>query len=253
MQSSLVSCIVPVYNGERYLREALDSILAQTYRPIEIIVVDDGSTDGTHEVAASYGDRVRYLCQPNSGPAQARNFGLGAAHGEFVAFLDADDLWDPEKLARQMARFKAHPELDLCVTHLQNFWITELEKERIRFQHHRLAKILPGYVTVTLLARRTLFEKLGPFNTDLKVGDDTEWFLRAAEQGAVMELLPDLLVYRRMHENNLSMEPGTRRQTGSLQDAALHIVKASLDRRRKQSETDLASLKLPASSWRTKT
>jgi glycosyltransferase involved in cell wall biosynthesis len=104
MKESLISCIVPVYNGERYLGETLDSIFAQTYQPLEIIVVDDGSTDGTATVAASYGQRVRYLCQTNQGKAAARNRGFGAAQSEFIAFIDADDLWHPEKLTRQITR-----------------------------------------------------------------------------------------------------------------------------------------------------
>jgi len=98
--SSLISCIVPVFNGERYVSEALDSILAQTYRPLEIIVADDGSIDGTAAVVASYGEQVIYLRQANAEPA-ARNLGLSAARGEFVAFLDAVDLWHPEKLAHE--------------------------------------------------------------------------------------------------------------------------------------------------------
>ena len=110
----LVSCIVPVFNGERYLAEALDSILAQTYRPVDLIVVDDGSTDGTAQVAAGYGERITYLYQENSGPAAARNKGIDAAQGEFVAFLDADDVWHEEKLARQMVRFDARRELGVC-------------------------------------------------------------------------------------------------------------------------------------------
>jgi glycosyltransferase involved in cell wall biosynthesis len=109
MNSPVISCIVPVFNAERYLRETLDSVMGQTYRPLEIIVADDGSTDATASVVAAYGDRVRYLLQPNGGPAAARNLGLRAVSGEFVAFIDQDDLWNPEKLARQMARFQAHP------------------------------------------------------------------------------------------------------------------------------------------------
>lgn len=133
-EQPLISCIVPVFNGERYLWEALESIFAQTYRPIEVLVVDDGSTDGTGAVAASYGSRLRYLWQPNAGPAAARNRGLEAARGEFVAFLDADDLWHPEKLARQMARFAARPGLDGSVAHVQMQWEAEVacEGERCR-------------------------------------------------------------------------------------------------------------------------
>src|SRR5436190_9496549 len=98
MNSSLISCIVPVFNGDRYLAETLDSILAQTHRPIEIIVVDDGSTDGTSAIAAEYGEKIRYIRQENSGVASARNLGLQSARGDFIAFLDADDLWHAGKL-----------------------------------------------------------------------------------------------------------------------------------------------------------
>jgi glycosyltransferase involved in cell wall biosynthesis len=235
MGKPLISCIIPVFNGERYLAEALDSILAQTYRPIEIIVVDDGSTDGTRELVASYGDQVRYLWQPNSGPATARNQGLSAASGEFVAFLDADDLWHPEKLERQLARFDARPDLDVCVAHVQNFWILELREEEAQFRDHRVSRPLPGYVTETLLARHTFFEAVGRFNTELNHGDSTDWFLRAAERGAAIELLPDVLSYRRLHQANRS-----RLLASNSRDEYVKIVKAVLDRRRLQKKTKLS-------------
>jgi glycosyltransferase involved in cell wall biosynthesis len=224
----LISCVVPVFNGERFLREALDSILAQTYRPVEIIVADDGSTDGTAGVVAANAGQIRYLWQRNAGPAAARNLGLSVAQGEFVAFLDADDLWHREKLARQMACFQARSELDLCVTHIQNFWVPELRREAIRLQHHRLMQALPGYLTPTLLARRAVFEWAGGFDVALPHAGDTEWFLRAAERGAVMELLPDVLTYRRLHQTNRSRLLAT-----ASWEEYLLIVKASLDRRRR--------------------
>ena len=143
----LISCIVPVFNGERYLGKALESILKQTYQPLEIIVVNDGSTDGTAAVAARYGDQIHYVRQNNAGAPTARNLGLSVARGEFVAFLDSDDLWHPEKLERQMARFDACPQIDLCVTYVQNFWIRELKEEAERFRNHRLTQMVPGYVT----------------------------------------------------------------------------------------------------------
>ncbi len=228
MNRSLISCIVPVYNSERYLKEALDSILVQTYRPLEIIVVDDGSTDGTAEVVAGYGKGVRTVWQPNAGPAAARNRGLSLVQGEFVAFLDADDLWDPEKLERQMARFRARPDLDYSVTYVQNFWIPELKEEAERFRKHRISHPMPGYVTQTLLTRRILFDTIGQFNTTLWYGDGTDWFLRAAEQGAIIELLPDVLVNRRLHLANLS-----RREALASRGEYLQILKTSLDRRRR--------------------
>jgi len=245
VNAPLISCIVPVFNGEAYLGEALGSIWQQTYRPLEIIVVDDGSTDGTAAVAAGYGDRVRYVKQINTGAPTARNLGLSMARGEFVAFLDADDLWHPEKLERQIARFAARPELQVCVSYLQNFWIPKLEVEKSRFLGHPLSEPLAGYSTVTLLARRVLFEQVGLFSPDLRIGDTTDWFLRASEQGAVIELLSDVLAYRRMHEHNMSMEPGSRQPTSAMQSAILRVVKASLDRRRKN-ESAPVSLKFPS-------
>jgi len=243
---ALVSCIVPVYNGEKYLAEALDSILRQSYRPIEIIVADDGSTDKTAEVVTHYGDRVRYFRQVHSGAPTARNLGLRVARGEFIAYLDADDLWHQEKLARQMGRFEARPELDVCITHLQRFWVPQLQNEMQRFHGHRFAAVLPGYVTQTLLARRSIFDSVGSFDTSKRVGDPMDWFLRAAEHGSVIELLPDLLVFQRMHENNLSVELGTRRMKSSMQDAILHVIKNSLDRRRK-TEKHARALAFPPS------
>ena len=242
---SLISCIVPVFNGERYLKEALDSIRAQTYRPLEIIVADDGSTDATAAIAAGSGAEVRYLFQPNAGPSSTRNLGLGAARGEFVAFLDHDDLWHPEKLARQMARFQARPDLDVCVTHVRNVWSPELGEEAARSrEHHRLAQALPGYVTSTLLVRRTLFEEVGKFSPTLQHADDTEWFLRVAEHRAVMELLPDVLAYRRLHRENLS-----RRLAAASRDEYLRIVRATLDRRRRQNGGAILPYQFPPSDW----
>jgi glycosyltransferase involved in cell wall biosynthesis len=228
-----VSCIVPVFNGERYLAEALDSILAQTHRPLEVVVADDGSTDATAGVVRRYGDAVRAVWQPNTGAPAARNLGLRHARGDFIAFLDADDLWHRDKLARQVERFADRPELDVSVTHIQSFWIEELRHEAERFEGHPLAQPQPGYVTQTMLARRGLFDRVGGFNTTLSVGDPMEWFVRAAEAGAQMELLPQTLVYRRMHRGNLSWRSdGERRMTRAMQSAILRVVKESLDRRR---------------------
>jgi glycosyltransferase involved in cell wall biosynthesis len=161
MQSSLISCIVPVFNGEPYLSETLDSILAQSYRPLEIIVADDGSTDRTANVVANYGDTIRYLKQENAGPPAARNLGLSSARGEFIAFLDADDLWHPDKLARQKARFDAQPALDGSIAYVQNFWRPEPAQEALHYRDRFLSKPVPGYLCAALLARRAVFERVG--------------------------------------------------------------------------------------------
>jgi hypothetical protein len=128
-----------------------------------------------------------------------------------------------------MARFDARPELDVCVGHVQNFWVAELRAEEERFRNHRVSKPLPGYVTETLLAPYSFFKAIGPFNTTLGHGDSTEWFLRAAGHGAVIELLPDVLSYRRLHPANRS-----RRMAFASRSEYLQLLKTSLDRRRRQ-------------------
>ena len=222
----LISCIVPVYNGERYLSEALDSIIAQTYRPLEIIVVDDGSTDETPHIVARYGQQISYLRQSNQGPAAARNRGVDSAHGEFIAFLDADDLWHKEKLARQMACFKVRPELELCITHIKNFWVPELKHEQEQLKNSPLAQEQPG-PSQTILARHTLFNRVGKFDETILHRDTMEWILRSQDLGATCEILSKALVYRRIHDNNLSR----RRSTIDRRDL-LDIVKSVLIRRR---------------------
>ncbi len=224
----LVSCIVPVFNGERFIQEALDSILAQTYERLEVLVADDGSTDGTAAIVKRYGARVRYLYRENGGPPAARNTGLRAARGELIAFLDSDDRWAPEKIALQVDRFRRNPELGICLTHIQNFWESELAAEREELQNHRRSQPLPGYATESLLARRGVFETVGTFETQLQHGDDTDWFIRARQLGIQIELLPDVLVHRRMHSGNRS-----RQRVSSSRDEYLRLVKAALDRKRR--------------------
>jgi glycosyltransferase involved in cell wall biosynthesis len=229
MEGSLISVIVPVYNGERYLREALDSILAQTYRPLKIIVADDGSTDGTPEVAAAYGERITYLRQSNQGYAAAKNLGLSAAEGDFIAFLDDDDVWHPEKLMRQMARLRERPEIGLCFTHFKNFWMPELAAEERRYQGHSHSQPQSAWSISTLLARRAVFEKFGDFHDGSRGLENMTWFLRAAGQGVVIEILPDVLSYRRFH-----VESFTRRDPAEVFDNFLPILKEWRDYQRRR-------------------
>jgi glycosyltransferase involved in cell wall biosynthesis len=240
----LISCIVPVYNGEKYLAEAIESILAQSYRPLEVIIVDAGSTDDTPQVVAGFKDRVVYLEQSNRGPSATRNLGVSASRGDFVAFLDPDDLWHPDKLARQMGCFEACPELDLCVAHVKLFWAAELQGEAMRLRGQARGNIVPGFTTGTLLTRRKFFYAVGDFDAALWFGDATDWFLRAANRRAVMELLPDVLLYHRMHATNL-----TRRRIDASRDEFLGIVKRSLDYRRHAGRR-LKSLQFPRASGR---
>jgi glycosyltransferase involved in cell wall biosynthesis len=204
MSRPLVSCILPVYNGERYLAAALDSIVAQTHRPLQIIVVDDGSTDGTPALAAGHPFPIRYHRQPNAGPAAACNRGLALAAGEFIAFLEQDDLWHSHKLAHQLDALDRNPEREYCVTEIQDFWESALDTERLAFAGHPRGRPQPGYLTQSLLARRRLFERIGGFDEALRYAHAAEWFLRCRRNRVAGILLPRVLVHRRLHGQNAS-------------------------------------------------
>ena len=225
----LISCIIPVYNGERFLGEAIESIFSQSYRPIEVIVIDDGSSDGTARVAREYPQPIVYIHQTNQGSPRARNRGIQAAGGDLIAFLDADDLWRAHKLSVQMARFEARADLDFCVSHIQNFWMPELADEEARLGDHPKTQPLPGYISGTLLAKRSAFEKVGLFSSELDHGDSLDWFLRAREKGAAGEVITEVLVNRRMHSGNIS-----RLRQQHSRNEFLTILKRSLDKRRSQ-------------------
>jgi glycosyltransferase involved in cell wall biosynthesis len=222
-----VSCVLAVLDASRFVAEALASIRRQTCGPIEVIVVDGGSQDDTVEVVRRADPAAQVIAAPGTGPAAARNWGVEAARGEFIGFLDADDLWHPEKVSRQLARFETRPDLAACVTHVQVFWAPERAAEREALAAHWRAGPVPGFTTPALLARRTLFAQVGGFRTDLSFGDATEWFLRVARAGAPLDVLPDVLVYHRLHARNL-----TRRRAGASRAEFVELVKAALDERR---------------------
>ncbi len=233
MNSALVSCIIPVFNCERYISEGLSSALHQSYQPLEIIVVDDGSTDGTPAIAANYREQIRYFRQENAGPTAARNRGVRMARGAFVALLDADDVWDPNKLAHQMERFQARQELGVSLTYVQNFWSAELPEGAQRMRDRGQGKPVPGYCMSTPVIRHRLFDTVGEFNPKLAHADGTEWFLRAAEKNVVIELLPETLVYRRLHATNRS-----RQMAADSHAEYLGLVKRHLDRQRQRGGTN---------------
>lgn len=221
----LVSVIIPVYNRERYLAEAIDSVFAQTYPAIELIVVDDGSTDRSAEVAQQYLPRLSYHYQSNGGIGSARNAGIALATGEFLAFLDSDDLWMTEKLSLQIAALTADPELDVVFGHVQQFFSPEVDesfRQRVRCPEKPIA----GYLSNMLLIRRSTFLQVGLFQTELKTGIDIEWYTRAVDQNLKMTVLPDIVHLRRLHETNSGL-------LYPQQTERLHTLKAMLDRRRK--------------------
>jgi glycosyltransferase involved in cell wall biosynthesis len=219
----LVSAIVPVRNCERYLAEALDSALAQTYQPVEIFVVDDGSGDGSGEIAKRYVPAVRYIFQTSAGAAAARNRAIPLAKGEFFAFLDADDVWLPDKLALQMAAFDAEPDLDIVTGYVQQFISPELDAEGMKGVYCP-PEPMPGYSPIAMLVKREAFFRVGLFDENYQA-EFISWWARAVELGLHIKVLPELVARRRLHQTNLERSRNSRLEI-------VRMLKASLDRRR---------------------
>ena len=200
--ASLVSVVMPAFNAGRYLREAIDSVLGQSHRPITLIVVDDGSTDDTAAIMASYGaDIIAMGGYGNGGIGAARNRGLAAAKGAFIAFMDADDIWTPAKLERQVAQLEAEPEIDLVFGYMQLFISPELP-DAVKALRHCPAEPLAGPVAATMLVRRAAFERVGLFDPSLRVGEFIDWFSRARVVGLRSRMLDDVFLLRRVHDTN---------------------------------------------------
>jgi glycosyltransferase involved in cell wall biosynthesis len=226
MTSERVSVILPVYNGALYLAGAMRSVLTQSTRPDEIIVVDDGSTDDSAAVVSSLSAAslvpIHYIHQANQGPAAARNAGLAAAGGDYIAFQDADDRWLPDKLAVQVSLLQCHVNAQAVIGYTQLIFEPD--------SHHASANFVgrPGLIMLlqASLFRRTLFDQVGGFDPALHGDEDIEWFLRALEQSIEIVVHPEIVVTYRRHAANL---------TGSLQRSQLQLVTAlrrALARRR---------------------
>ena len=222
----LVSVIIPVYNGGRHLRAALESVFAQTYRPIEVIVVDDGSTDDSGAVAQSFPD-VRYINQSNQGVATARNNGIEAARGEFLAFLDQDDLWTPDKLKLQIQYLLNHPDVGYTLTQ-QKFFLDPGATLPSWFRKELFDSVHTGWVLGTLVVRRTAFEEIGNFTTGYSAASDGDWFFRAKAAEVSMKVIPELLLLKRLHGGNDSA------RAKEILSELRKVVKSSLDRQRSQ-------------------
>lgn len=189
----LVSVILPVYNGTATVAAALHSSLTQTCTALEVIVVDDGSTDTTAAQLRQCADpRVRLIAQAHQGAAAARNHGVLLARAPYLAFLDADDLWLPAKLAVQLAALAAAPEVDMVFGHYEEF---EDGGAGVR-------PAAPGYSSGTLLVRRAAFFKVGLFATTWRVGEFIDWYARALEAGLTSALRPEVVLRRRVHAHN---------------------------------------------------
>jgi glycosyltransferase involved in cell wall biosynthesis len=226
-EAPLVSVIIPVYNYDRYLAEAVESVLGQTYQNREVIVIDDGSTDQSGEVARSFaGRRVVYGHQAHAGIGPARNKGVALARGEFLAFLDADDRWPLEKLERQLNAFENDPALEMVFGQALQLQNGPAWEAGVRDQNLNLPGMVPGMVPGTMLIKRAAFDRVGKFQGDWKVGEFIDWYARAVELNVRSLVLPELLLWRRIHDSNQGI-----RERQSVTDYA-RVLKAKLDRTR---------------------
>jgi glycosyltransferase involved in cell wall biosynthesis len=206
-----VTVVIPSFNCARFIREAVDSALAQTVPPLEVIVIDDGSTDNTPEIMAVYATdpRVRYLRQKNAGPSTARNSGIRAAQGEFIAFLDADDRWKPNKLERQLDKF-SDDDIGVVFSGSRVFDKQGIRSEN-RAKESSCADMLQSLITTTaffpssVVVRKRCFDTCGLFDESLKKVEDREMWIRLAKRYR-FGCTPDCLVDYRLHAGALNMQ-----------------------------------------------
>ncbi|WP_051670494.1 glycosyltransferase family 2 protein [Bryobacter aggregatus] len=215
--TAMISVVIPAYNAEKTLGRAIESALGQTLAPLEVIVVDDGSSDGTAAVARSFGERVRLLVQPNGGVGAARNTGILASVGNQIGLLDSDDVWRPDKLEKQWAALTKAPYPELVFGQVEQ--VVDATGVVLGQQ--------PGVNATGLLARRSVYERAGLYRPELKAGEFVDWYARAVEAGLKSVILPDVLAERRQRSDSMmGAKPALAREY-------LRVLKDSLDRRRK--------------------
>jgi glycosyltransferase involved in cell wall biosynthesis len=238
--SALVSVVIPVFNGEKFLREAVESVLAQNYSPVEIIIVDDGSTDGTAAVARSFPETVRYLHQTNQGPAAARNRGIEHAQGSLIAFADADDLWPAGKLELQLPYLPGDEKIDIVLGRIQQVVLSETGSGQTQSQE--VAEPAFSVNLGSALMRKSVFERVGLFDETMRYSEDVDWFMRAREAGAVIVTIDAVTLFYRQHEQNMTRGKSTSELN------VLKALKKSLDRRRERtgSAAPLPNFKMSA-------
>jgi glycosyltransferase involved in cell wall biosynthesis len=221
-----ISVVCIVRNGEAYLEAALRSVFDSTYPVREVLVVDGWSTDHTAEIAQRMGARV--LPQRCSGIAAAYNEGIAATRGDCVAFISHDDLWHPTKLEKQAAFLAENTSVQICVSHVRH--VLEEPTPPPGFRQELLERSVPGMIMEALVARREVFDRVGPFDSAFSVSNDTDWFARARDLGLAIAVLPETLVTKRVHTASTTLKPeGFSRQL-------LDVVRASVERKRSRGQ-----------------
>jgi glycosyltransferase involved in cell wall biosynthesis len=227
-----VSVIVPVYNGEKYLDEAVESIRRQPHPHVEIIVVDDGSTDQSAAIAEGLGPSVRLIRQPHRGLPAAHNQGVAAAGGDFIAFLDCDDLWTEDKLSIQLTLLREHPGIDVVLGHTRRMWMAPSGDDGTPTRH--VSEPVLALALGAALVRRSVFDTVRTFDETITHSDDWDWFMRARELAVRLVVHPEVTVLYRRHGENMT------NQVGESMASFAKMLQKSIARRRAQGA--LASL-----------
>jgi glycosyltransferase involved in cell wall biosynthesis len=229
MSAMNVSVVMATKNAARHLREALDSIAAQTRAPREIVIVDGGSTDGTRAIAESYAG-VRLIGETGHGFASAWNDGIDAATGDAIAFLDSDDQWAPRKLEQQMAALDAHPDAMGAIGHVR-FFMAPGQRRPPGFKLELLDRDYVAHMPGALMARRALFDVVGRFDTSWSIASDIDWFAKLKDLGCRIEVVPEVVIRKRVHDTNLSYVTAT---TPVMNQEILKLLRQSIHRQRQR-------------------
>ena len=225
-ENKRISVIIPTHNRASMLKEAIHSVLAQHSEGLELVVVDDGSSDQTASVTQAFGPPVYYVQQAQAGPAAARNHGLKIVSGEIVGFLDDDDLWAQDKLSIQLPQLLSDPGTDVVLGHTQRMIWRGDAAGGGQFVNYRAPVKL--YSLGCALFRRVVFKRVGLFDEKMRFAEDDDWFMRAKSLDIGTLFLPQVSQYYRFHGKNM-----TRDKDGKLPDL-LRLVKNRLDRQRKE-------------------
>ncbi len=227
MNEPLVSVIIPAFNSESFITEAVESVMRQDYEHLEIIIVDDGSTDRTAEIVGRINAPIRLFRQSNKGPSAARNVGVQNALGDIIGFLDADDWWPDGKLRMQLSRMAEDPDLEIVLGRVKYTGELNDIEQNLRFESDDQT-----VMNVNLgsgLFRREVFARVGLFAEDLRHFEDHDWFMRAREVGVRITILPETTLFYRRHDASTTRTDGIGKNM-------LPILKRSLDRRRREKE-----------------
>ncbi|MBI3160119.1 MAG: glycosyltransferase family 2 protein [Chloroflexi bacterium] len=222
----LISVVMPAFNAAAFIGDAIQSALAQTYLRLEVIVVDDGSTDGTAQIVRDFAERVALIQKSHQGIAKTRNAAIAAAGGEMLAFLDADDLWLPEKLERQTSYLFSNPQLDMVFSAVRQF-----ADPRGTVRLDPRYETMQGKLASTMLIRRGSFERAGWFDPQHLASEFVAWVLQAEAKGLTSDVLPEVLTLRRLHDNNNGL-----RQRDLQSREYLALLKRRLDQRRRDGD-----------------